>query len=408
MRSIVRISFSRPYSSEKGNLVRRLQQLKDENSVQKDDPLVRLASGIVDNNEDLKRIHQRLPQSEFVQKFNDKIQYSKIGEHVNKQSKDIAMSTPWRGEGSHKDASLRMILDTVKRPVGNSSIANNLGFSARTEINHVTPRAVKASIRRRDRLENAQDSVLDYKMDKTNPTARKRVPRNSDYTRNDSSNLMILMKSVADVKIEESMKRGDFDSLKGLRGKNIQPSQPKPHVDRTEHHLNDILVRQNIAPPWIDRQGRINREVDEFREELKKSFEVELIHALEGLKLFSHSDDTKSLSSALVGIEKKHQDIERLKSLAFNRWKEFKKKSIDTKINILNSGLRSYNLQAPLHTQKLYLLPEREIQRAFDNTGVEDVFLREVALRREKKLHDGTHEPDKTTGFTLGRIFKFW
>lgn len=150
MRSIVRISFSRPYSSEKGNLVRRLQQLKDENSVQKDDPLVRLASGIVDNNEDLKRIHQRLPQSEFVQKFNDKIQYSKIGEHVNKQSKDIAMSTPWRGEESHKDASLRMILDTVKRPVGNSSIANNLGFSARTEINHVTPRAVKASIRRRD------------------------------------------------------------------------------------------------------------------------------------------------------------------------------------------------------------------------------------------------------------------
>lgn len=50
--------------------------------------------------------------------------------------------------------------------------------------------------------------------------------------------------------IVESMKRGDFNNLKGM-GKPLAEQESNPYIDNVEFKINQILINNGFAPPWI-------------------------------------------------------------------------------------------------------------------------------------------------------------
>lgn len=386
----------------------RLEQLKEANTLDQDDPLIKILQGRAED-EELNRIYDQLPQKSFERKFNTEIQYSQLGEHINKHAKETALSKPWRGEESISDASLRMLTDSMKARSSKQS-ASNLGFTLSSKQGKALENVSRSKYSTKDRLEAVQDSIINYRLDKNSSVEQKEASQFRALYAEKFTPIGSFekLRSVADMRIEESMKRGDFDSLQRLRGSAAKVAPPRPQIDRTEHHLNDILIRQKIVPPWIEKQSSVNRDVCEFRKTLEDQFARELIYVLDHSKAFE-SKSLNDFTNEDSWLSNKFEDIEDLKHFAFINWKKKQEGIIETKIKTLNSALRSYNLQAPLPTQKLYLVVQREFQKIYDATDIDQVF----SAEKQKRLFRAASEQTSSQRshyrvFDFSKLLKFW
>ncbi|SCU93492.1 LANO_0E04016g1_1 [Lachancea nothofagi CBS 11611] len=362
--------FNKP-EKDAGYLSRRLAQLKEENCVDQADPLSKLI-----RNEQLDVLHEELRKKTFEHQYRREIEVSKFGDHLSKNAQETAMSRPWFGDEHFTDTSLRMLMDGLKDKGTNKVIAvDNIAFKSKTNTTK------HARGRTRDRLEAAQDNVINYKIDRDKKSidekeasefralyAEKFTPVGS----------LEKLRSLADFRIEESMKKGEFKSAHKLHGSKLSTSQPAPYVERTEHHLNDIMARQKVTPPWIDKQSSVNCDIQRLRAAFAESYHQELVSEMHARHMFNITtrDNTEArLELAATGLMKS----------AFTKWKTGYSNVAKAKINTLNNSMRSYNLQAPLSTQKLYLLVDREFKRVFESTDVVKVFQDEMALRQRAK-----------------------
>lgn len=401
---------SRLYSSkdDEGYMVRRLQELKRQNTIDEDDPLFKVAhsTSVVSQNEKLQELYESLPQKSFNEKHRTQIQYSKLADYVNKQSKDIALSKPWRGQEDLQDASHRMIIDAVGKPINTSAaIQGNLAFT--TVPNGLNEsRAVRSSKKLMRKLENAQDNVLKYKSDirqkeDDSEQSEFRVLYAEKFTPIGSFDKI---RSVADRRIEESMKTGGFDNLHDLRGKSLPAQQHNPHVDRTEYHLNNMLARQKIVPPWIEVQGRVNSDINSFRAEVIHKFENDFIYHMKKHQIWRAGSNLESIKSSII---EHYGSMEELVQSRYQLWKSSQKAYFKVKIRQLNDGLRTYNSQAPLSTQKLYLLPEEEFQRISKSFNLQKLILRELQSENKQNVVQNVEKrPPKP--FNVANFFKFW
>lgn len=403
----------RLYSSktDESYLVRRLKSLKEQNVPQKDDPLVKLmhpehSESIVDDESELQKLYEELPQKTFNKKYEADIRYAKIPEHVNAQSKDIALSKPWNGHEAPEDTSLRMILDSVTKPIKGSTLTQpNLGF-AKIRREEVEARSVRVSKKLRRKLEDAQDNVLKYKADKhTNTEKREQSEFRALYAEKFTPiGSFEKLHSLAERRIEECMKLGGFNDLQKIRGKPSEVPRPNEHIGRTELYLNDMLIRQKIAPPWIETQSRINADVNDFRAHLIRKFEEDLIYNLKRLKLIDMDSNINSIKSS---IQRKYGSLGEFIRIRFANYKVSQRSYIETKITSLNSALRTYNLQAPLSTQKLYLLPERELQKVLESTKLEDWISKKLRNERKPKASARNLIAGGSSD-SMFKMFKFW
>lgn len=386
---------------------RRLAEVKNENTLDEKDPLYKALRGTVDENPALRKIYDALPEKEFNAKYVNSSQIAKAGNHIAKEARETAMSRPWTGEEHFTDTSLRMILDGVKAGQNTRiNAANNIGFTSRTSIVNDSPGISRKSIKTQNRLAAAQDKVLDYRMEKQEKQLEDKEA--SEFRALYAEKFTPIgsfekLRSIADVRIEESMRRGGFDSVKSLRGKKNQSPQPSLYVDRTEHHLNDILVRQNISPPWIDKQGSVNKEIESLRRDMIIRFQKELIIALD-----SGSHIPENFEGFKDGKETLHTNLVRS---TFEKWKATYKPFAEHRIESLNSSLRSYNLQAPLSTQKLYLLIDKEFQRVLEKTDLKQLIKDESLCRQTTRTQRLASEQPGTSrqfSFKWPRQWSIW
>lgn len=388
-----------------GYLKQRLTQLKEEAAPDDNDALCGLIKGVVKENPSIEKLYDELPRKEYEDRFRSQIQASKLKRFVNKESRETALSRPWTGEEHYTDTSLRMIMDGVKNEGGSSGSSRNLGFSSTFQATKESNRYARRAVKTRLRLETAQDRIIDYKIDKDEhksddiEASEFRVLYAEKFTPIGSFEKL---KSIADVRIEESMKKGEFDSVKKIRGQKLSSTQPLPYVDRTEHHLNDILVRQNISPPWIEKQGSVNKDIMVFRDDLLRKFQSELIAAL-NLRGFFRTEAPSNSELNQYG------KLNSVKESVFSDWKSTLK--IGSRIKQLNDSLRSYNLQAPLPAQKFYLQADRELQRVLKETDISRLYRDEFS--RQKVLHNNTKAANKSQAtsnsqFSWPKKWRIW
>lgn len=77
--------------------------------------------------------------------------------------------------------------------------------------------------------------------------------------------------ALANQQIEDAMARGQFKNIARGKGTNIERDHnaSSPFLDTTEYFMNKIIQKQEIVPPWIEKQQELVKTADIFRRRLR-------------------------------------------------------------------------------------------------------------------------------------------
>lgn len=348
---------------EGGYMKRRLQQLAEEAYPSSVDPNAGKIEDAIPYNKI--EMHAKLDKiqndpSNFQYQHQQAIGVSKLPSSASKHTRDLALAKPWTGVETHYDASLRMLNDSIK-PMKVKKTSNTI----------ITPPQPI-----RDRIHDAREGALDYRLAKISNSGgkgkkgetedewaemyRERLLGPSMLLNDSFASVDNSIKSLADQRIMEAQRRGEFKNIR--RGKPLEEgygSAENMFIDRTEYQLNQILKRQDALPPWIEKQGGCDLHILRFREELDKEW---LRWALNRVKdKFPGASDEELIAKMETYAKNELEDTPGGERLRGDAWVQTRRRHLDSKLRDLNDTIRGYNLQAPLASQKLYLLLDKEL-----------------------------------------------
>ena len=80
--------------------------------------------------------------------------------------------------------------------------------------------------------------------------------------------------SLANERIEDAIARGQFKNIPRGKGTNVEKdyNANSPFLDTTEYFMNKIIQRQEIVPPWIEKQQELVKAVASFRGRLRNDW----------------------------------------------------------------------------------------------------------------------------------------
>ncbi|KAL1653884.1 hypothetical protein SLS61_003669 [Didymella pomorum] len=196
---------------------------------------------------------------------------------ASRHTRDLATTEAWTGTESIHDASLRMLNDAhkplrmgrraapgpaVQMPqnidTGRSRSKRGQGLrlaNARDRTN------VYASVQSDDSLEETErQQRLQALKDRFEPGARAIVPGSIQG-----------LASLANKRIEDAIARGQFKNIPRGKGKNVERDHNanSPFIDTTEYFMNKIIQKQEIVPPWIEKQQELTSAASKFRSRLR-------------------------------------------------------------------------------------------------------------------------------------------
>lgn len=313
---------------------------------------------LVDEVPELAKIHSKLEQIKFEEKYIKELGYLKLPSYADKNTREIAISQPWRGGVTASDVVVRHGLD--------SSAARKKALPP------IQPFAVKKKLSVSERLTNAREKSLDYTLlkntddEKFKEMMRDKLLGPEQVSRISSAANFGLIKGMADAKIEEAKAKGAFDNLP--RGKPLDLSyNGNAYLDRTEYHLNNILKKQEVKLPWIEKQGSVRSQIKNFRDELRREWLLKAIHLVNERHASELADLRISKAKAYSRDHHLLRDAE---------WERRKRESLKSTLRVLNDSIRGYNLQAPMPSHIMYLLEDNELKRCY----------REAALLLEEEM----------------------
>jgi hypothetical protein len=268
--------------------------------------------------------------------------------------------------------------------------------------------------------------------------------------------------SLANERIEDAIARGQFKNLPRGKGQHTQPDHNanSPFIDTTEYFMNKIIQKQEIVPPWIEKQQELAREIDRFRQRLRTGWRRHAArviaskggslqqqqtraraYALAEARLAEKSRLEASFASPETGKAREPslsqishdgqlaatsipvgQDQQNPISTAEQAEPSYEDASLpqlaplrdpdymaiergwhELQIKTLNDLTRSYNLQAPRLAQKPYLNLERELRTCY--ADVAPSLADEIVSRTSSKVQSSTTAAQrKESGGIMGDI----
>ncbi|KAJ4533979.1 hypothetical protein HRR80_004646 [Exophiala dermatitidis] len=141
--------------------------------------------------------------------------------------------------------------------------------------------APKKSVSAADRLANARDKTSiyaiaqqhDMSQDERDKWRKELKDRFSPGARPMPTTLQGLS-SLANERIEDAIARGQFKNIPRGKGKNVERdyNANSPFLDTTEYFMNKIIQKQEIVPPWIEKQQELVKAVASFRGRLRNDW----------------------------------------------------------------------------------------------------------------------------------------
>lgn len=368
----------RAYSKKaESALAERFQQIVDEK--------LHLATSIMDLDPTLKKMYSKYypdssfkdsKEDEFNQLYQKEIAYVKSEKLLRtKEARDLAdtITNPaWNGNERLLDTAKRMIVDSVPR------------------AKPLTKTIITPPVPMRERLTNARESSLDYKVAKRKTQEEQEAENFRELYKErllgpsmfvdatSSKATMGLIGTMADARInaEIDQKTGKFETpgMENVRGKPLDRQRLANSTD-TNFFVNEILNNQDCLPPWIESQQGIEREMQAFRLDMQQKW----FNLIIGRMVAQHG----SRKSEIL----KHIDTN--KSSYANEFARSHGAYISAKIADLNNGIRNYNLQSPSGSfHKWKMIESNEIDRLFSGVVqnihnlVEQWFEKQNTVRR--------------------------
>ncbi|KAG9947796.1 hypothetical protein KCU85_g5516, partial [Aureobasidium melanogenum] len=256
---------------EQGAMSRRLAALSEE-GLESGGRSARKAVEEAGFDEGLKQeLLERIATASFRNEHAGAISQAEMPNSASRHSRDIAGATPWSGTETVHDASLRMLNDSYKplKPIRGSSTGPARGPPSKIDTGR--PRNATSSGMR---LANARDKTSIYAEMKDLPDEerekfRKELKERFTPAARSAPVTLKGLESLANERIEDAIARGKFKNLP--RGKAIERdyNASSPFINTTEYMLNRMIQRQDIVPPWIEKQQDIVSTSTRFRARLR-------------------------------------------------------------------------------------------------------------------------------------------
>lgn len=188
----------------------------------------------------------------------------------------MAVAQPWTGDEKLEDAALRMLDDAHKplRGTGSPKIPTPRGAPSSVDMR------MKKAIQRSDgqRLANARDRTSVYALtrdpslsEKERENMRKILKERFSAGARPMPSSVQGLAALANERIEDAIARGQFKNISRGKGKNVERDHNanSPFLDTTEYFMNKIIQKQEIVPPWIEKQQELVKAAAVFRGRLR-------------------------------------------------------------------------------------------------------------------------------------------
>lgn len=222
------------------------------------------------------------------------------------------------------------------------------------------------------------------------------------------------LSSLANERIEDAIARGQFQKIKRGKGVNTETDHNanSAFIDTTEYFMNKIIQKQEIVPPWIEKQQELALEISRFRQRLRTDWRrhAARLIASQGGSLDAQMKRAKGHAAAEVRLkeqakleaslrntseeapiseidtdgrivakpespndidessssgENEANDIPHLPPLRDPTYFNNERSYHEVAVKHINAIARSYNLQAPRSAQKPYINLDRELNACF-------------------------------------------
>ena len=222
-----------------------------------------------------KQLEERIASAGFRSENAAAIAQAQLPSSAGKGTRDIAGAKHWTGEEAVEDATLRMLTDAHK-PL--KTKPKTPGFR-RPPPRVDTGRPAKGAQGSGTRLANARDRSSVYSMMKDSGMSEtereqfmKEMKARFQPAARDMPATLQGLASLANERIEDAIARGQFKNLP--RGKKIERdyNASSPFIDTTEYLMNRIIQKQQIVPPWIEKQQELVSAVTKFRARLRSDW----------------------------------------------------------------------------------------------------------------------------------------
>lgn len=345
----------------------------------------------------------------------------------------LAASEPWSGQESTEHAVLRMLNDARK------PLAPGLrGKPGLPQLKPVDMRLTRDTRTRGQRVAGALERAAAYtdlglKEAENGSSESEREVRRKEFRERFKPaaralpNTVTGLASLANERIEDAIARGQFKNIPRGPGVERDARADNPFIDTTEYILNKMIKRQEIVPPWIEKQQELAKAAHTFRTRLRNDWkrhaarsiassggpllaqmerarrfaEAEALHNprkrnVEQISVPTNSTDdpvmsklrvqlSEELAAELteggatatlpldssdspageVGKDAVPQDIPLPPPFRDSDWMRTEQTYMDLSITNLNAITRSYNLMAPELARKSYFSLERELNACY-------------------------------------------
>ncbi|KAM3480180.1 hypothetical protein MY8738_005076 [Beauveria namnaoensis] len=220
--------------------------------------------------------------------------------------------------------------------------------------------------------------------------------------------------SMANERIENAIARGQFKNIPRGNGIESDSRANNPFIDTTEYLMNRLIQRQDLVPPWIEKQQELVGEANTFRARLRSDWKRHaarmisfkggsMLEQMQRAELYAAAErvhnprrrgsDQIAVSSAITDdpvMSKQLEQVEELEEMANKalkseiaaagrapsaessrgqllrpfrdpEWEKAEEKYMTLAIERLNGLTRSYNLMAPDLAKKPYFSLAREL-----------------------------------------------
>lgn len=351
-------------------------------------------------------------------------------------TRETAAAQAWTGTETLHDSALRM-LDDASKPI-------------RTPYKIPQPVDLKPAPKPKrtpgERLADAKDRTSTYTLSQApgfSEEERENLRREMRENLTPGAHSMPIsiqgLSSLANERIEDAIARGQFKKIKRGKGVNTETDHNanSAFIDTTEYFMNKIIQKQEIVPPWIEKQQELSLEISRFRQRLRVdwrrhaarliasqggSLEAQMNrakgHAAAEVRLKEQAKLETSLrksgeehvvseidadgrivsTSVPTELDSNHDkssesatNIPHLPPLRDHTYLSNERSYHELAVKHINTIARSYNLQAPRSAQKPYINLDRELNACFAEVAPQlaDEIRRRATERARSPLSTG-------------------
>ncbi|RSM07482.1 hypothetical protein CDV31_008571 [Fusarium ambrosium] len=368
--------------------------------------------------EELKeRLLSKIADAKFKSEHSGAFTEAGLSSSAGEGTRHIASAEAWTGEENTADTVLRM-LDDAKKPLAPGLRGKYQPPPVDMRLQREPTRSAGQKVATaRDRVstyvgmgvkDKAKNGLSEEEKEAWRKELRERFEPGARALPNTISGLAAL----ANERIENAIARGQFKNIPRGKGVERDARADNPFIDTTEYIMNKMIQRQDMVPPWIEKQQELVKAAGAFRARLRNDWRrhaARMISSRGGSlqEQMQRAEEYAAAEEVHNPIARKKVEEEEIKEVpqVVGRpfrdaaWEQAEHAYHKLTIEHLNKLARSYNLMAPDLAKKPYYALERELNACF--ADVAPTVAREIRDRATggtARSLGGTGQRAKQTG----------